>query len=181
MQQFVNGNRLQNQLKWRRLYQQVTAQSSRPPGDLVDQAHVIHVRQSIELLRQLIDQAGGQTWLTLEGDLSRFNSVGLHGLVRESTHQAPAADEFFAPLHNRVSIPLHNGNVSQLKATVLPHVGIRTHIIHLFLESNQQRLFAAHNKFQQCTLFGGWLTHQFLTQLQQDGVIELKASSTFTR
>ncbi len=169
MHQYETNDRLQNHLRWRRLYRQANQQQKRAP--VIDQTHLIEVKQSIELLRQLIDRAAENTWLTLEGDLSRFNSGGLTGLKREDSRKEGFGDDLFAPLHSRVTIPLNQVNAVQIKTAILPHVGIRSHIVHLFLECENRRLFAAHNKFHQCTLFGGWITAEFLTKLQEDGVI----------
>ncbi|MBK8987252.1 MAG: hypothetical protein IPM39_14435 [Chloroflexi bacterium] len=173
MQPYETSDRFQNQLKRRLLYKQAARQPRQRPA-VISQTHVIEVRQSIELLRQLIDQAVENTWLTLEGDLSRFSSIGLAGLVRDEAHKEETGDDLFAPLHSRVTIPLNQANAYQLKTSVLQHVGIRSHIVHLFLECEDRRLFAAHNKFRQCTLFGGWITADFLTQLQEDGVIVIQ-------
>jgi hypothetical protein len=170
MPPYANGDRFQNHFRRRQLYRAVAQQSPAPQQDeVVVQTHMVSVMQSIELLRQLVEQANANTWLTLEGDLSRFNSGGLTGVVRDDS----PTDDLAAPLHSRVTIPLSQENVQQLKTAVLPHVGVRSHIVHLTLECNDRRLFAAHNRFRQCTLFGGWLTSDFLRQLQHDGVIEI--------
>jgi len=169
MRPYETTDRLKNHVRWRRLYRQVNQQRDHLP--VIHQTHVVQVKQSIELLRQLIEQADEGTWLTLEGDLSRFNSGTLTGLKREDTPKNGSGDELFAPLHSRVTIPLHQANAFEIKTSILPHVGLRSHIVHIFLECEGRRLFAAHNKFHQCTLFGGWMTADFLTQLQEDGVI----------
>jgi hypothetical protein len=173
MPQFVNGERLQTQFKWRRLYHAVAVQPpARPQGEVVNQVYAVQVKQSIEFLRQLIDHADERTWLTLEGDLSRFNSSGLSSIRRENFNNGQE-DDLFAPLHSRVTIPLNQDNAFFVKGHVLPNVGIRSHIIHLTLERDDNHLFAAHNKFRQCTLYGGWITAEFLTQLLHEGVIEV--------
>jgi hypothetical protein len=173
MQPYETSDRFENHLRRRRLYRQA-ARQPRTEAPVINQTHVVEVKQSIELLRQLIDKTSENTWLTLEGDLSRFSSIGLAGLVREDSHKDDSADDLFAPLHSRVTIPLSQTNAYQLKTSILQHVGIRSHIVHLFLDCEDRRLFAAHNKFRQCTLFGGWITADFLTQLQEDGVIVIQ-------
>ena len=172
MHQYETSDRFENHLRRRRLYQQAVRQMPSRPS-VVTQTYAVEVKQSIELLRQLIDQARENAWLTLEGDLSRFNSGGLTGLVREDTSRDGLGDDLFAPLHSRVSIPLYSGNAHQLKHGVLQHIGIRSHIVHLYMDGDDRRLFAANNKFRQCTLFGGWISADFLAKLQEDGVLAI--------
>ncbi|MFQ5420566.1 MAG: hypothetical protein ACE5FD_05170 [Anaerolineae bacterium] len=133
--------------------------------------NTIRVKRSIELLFCLLDRADESCWLALEGNLSQFDDRGLTGVVR--TNRSNSAYPLSQP-NNRVAIPLTPVNVLTLKLNVLPRVGIRAQIRHVFLERDGRTLFAAYNRFQNGAQFNEWATADFLLNLEEQGVIELE-------
>ena len=130
----------------------------------------VKVKRSIELLNQLIDLADETVWLILEGDLSQFNGNSLSGVERTIRENTPFA---LSRPNNRVAIPLTPDNVPALKLQVLPRVGIRAQICHVFLECNGRTLFTAYDRFQNGAQFNGWIPDDALKKLAYEGIIEL--------
>lgn len=138
----------------------------------MNSTRTILVKRSIELLFCLLDKADESCWLVLEGDLSQFDARGLCDVVR--TNRGNSAYPLSQP-NNRVAIPLTPVNVLTLKLSVLPRVGIRVQIRHVFLERDGRILFAAYNRFQNgAQVATDWIIPDFLQELANQGVIELK-------
>lgn len=131
----------------------------------------IKVKRSIELISELLELGDDTVQLVLEGDLSQFSDRGLTGverIVRENTVH---------PLNrpnNRVTIPLTPANVLTIRLNVLPRVGIRAQIHHVFLECNGRVLFAAYNHFKNGAQISNWVPADFLERLAHEGVIEIE-------
>lgn len=137
---------------------------------MLNPAYIVDVKLSIELLMRLIEQADEATWLTLEGDLCQFDERGLTGVMREVV--SPASESPEECLYcNRVAIPLNQENVSRIKRDVLPRVGIRSLICHVFLDRGNTRLFAGYDRFSQGACLSDWVSIEFLRQLEELGII----------
>ncbi|MCP4429249.1 MAG: hypothetical protein GY803_32600 [Chloroflexi bacterium] len=131
----------------------------------------IKVKRSIELISELLELADETVWLVLEGDLSQFSSQGLTGVertIRENTTYALSRP------NNRVAIPLNPANVMTIRLNVLPRVGIRAQINHVFLEQNGRALFAAYDHFKNGAQVSAWVPADFLERLTLEGVIEME-------
>jgi hypothetical protein len=138
-------------------------------------AITVKVKRSIELISQLIDLADAAILLVLEGDLSQFNDNGLTGIERTSRENA--AYPLGRP-NNRVAIPLTPDNVPVVKLNVLPRVGIRAQICHVFLEGNGRILFNAYDHFKNGAQFHDWISDEALNKLAYEGIIELEEDLT---
>lgn len=138
---------------------------------MLNPTYTADVKLAIELLKHLIDRADADTWLTLEGNLYQFYEQGLAGVVREVI---PSVDtDVLGYDYGRVAIPLTPDNAQQVKTAILPRVGIRTLICHIFLERNGRCLFAACDHCKNGAAFSDWVTREFLEQLENIGVIRL--------
>lgn len=133
-------------------------------------AYQVHVKHSIELLKQLLHQVDEATWLVLAGDLSQFRDRGLAGVAREAI---PVANELYSPSYGRVHIPLSGENKFTLKVEVLPYVGMRTRIQEVSLQRYGRLLFTACNYCQSNALFSNWFKPEFLRYLEQHGTVQV--------
>jgi hypothetical protein len=135
---------------------------------------LIKVKRSIELISELLELTNETIWLVLEGDLSQFNGQGLSGaerIVRENSTYALSRP------NNRVAIPLTPDNVMTVRLNVLPRVGIRAQICHVFLEQNGRVLFAAYDHFKNGAQVSAWVPADFLERLAHEGVIEMETKT----
>jgi hypothetical protein len=134
---------------------------------MLNASFTVDVKQSIELLKTLIDHADTNSRLILEGNLSQFDGRHLAGAVRED------AKDGLDSSYGRVTIPLAQENRHRLKTAVLPRVGIRSLIARVFLETENTLLFASSHKFTDGALFSDWITAEFLAELEQLGIVKL--------
>lgn len=138
---------------------------------MLNPSFTVDVKQSIELLKTLIDRADANSRLILEGNLSQFDGRHLTGIIREDVKDDAGT------WCGRVTIPLAQENRYRLKTAVLPRVGIRSLITHVFLETENTLLFASYHKFTDGALFSDWITVEFLEGLEQLGIVKLTSQA----
>jgi len=141
---------------------------------MINPTYQAKVKQSIELLKQLLHQADDATWLVLAGNLTRCRAHNLAGAVREALprEEIPVANELYHPSYGRLSIPLTGGNKYTLKKEVLPYINMRADIQVVMMQRYGRMLFIAQNYFQDA-VFNDWFNPEFLRDLEQAGVIQI--------
>ena len=142
---------------------------------MINPAYQVKVKQSIELLKQLLHQADDATWLILAGNLSQCRTHSLTGVVREALprEEIPVENEVYHASYGRLSIPLSGGNKYAMKKEVLPYICVRTHIQAVMMQRYGRMLFTVQNYFQQDAIFSDWFNPEFLHNLEQTGVIQI--------
>lgn len=141
---------------------------------MINPTYQAKVKQSIELLKQLLHQADDAAWLVLAGNLSQCRTHGLTDAVREELPQEeiPVDNELYHASYGRLSIPLTGSNKYVLKKEVLPHINMRTDIHAVMMQRYGRMLFIAQNYFQDA-VFNDWFNPEFLHNLEQAGVIQI--------
>lgn len=141
-------------------------------------AYRVDVKLTIECLKQLLPLADAATNLVLVGDLSQFRAWDLDGLTVE---EIPVADAIFQESHGRLSIPLSGVNKFALKKEVLPLIGIRTRIQDVYLERYGRLLFSAPDYFNNGATLSDWFAHDFVQELEAEGVIRVTQAAPRAR
>ncbi|NKQ34206.1 MAG: hypothetical protein HF973_01170 [Chloroflexi bacterium] len=141
---------------------------------MINPAYQVKVKQSIELLKQLLHQADDAAWLVLAGNLSQCRTHSLTGVVREALprEEIPVENEVYHASYGRLSIPLSGSNKYALKKEVLPFINMRTHIQTVTIQRYGRMLFTAQNYFKDA-VFNDWFNPEFLRDLEQAGVIQI--------
>ncbi len=141
---------------------------------MINPAYQVTVKQSVELLKQLLHQADDATWLILAGNLSQCRTHSLTGVVREALprEEIPVENEVYHASYGRLSIPLTGGNKYALKKEVLPFINMRTHIQAVTMQRYGRMLFTAQNYFKDA-VFSDWFNPEFLQDLEQTGVVHV--------
>ncbi len=141
---------------------------------MINPTYQAKVKQSIELLKQLLHQADDAAWLVLAGNLSRCRTHSLAGAVREALPQEeiPVENKLYHASYGRLSIPLTGGNKYALKKEVLPYINMRADIQAVMMQRYGRMLFTAQNYFQDA-VFSNWFNPEFLRNLEQAGVIQI--------
>lgn len=137
-------------------------------------AYRADVKFAIELIKQLLTQADDAATLVLVGDLSQFREFGLTGVTREDL---PEIDEVYCESYGRLHIPLSGANKFCLKKEVLPLIGIRTHIREVEMQRYGRLLFSARDYFHSGAALSDWFRHEFVQELEQNGVIHVTHSA----
>lgn len=129
-------------------------------------AYQVNVRLSVELMKQLLPLLDDDSVLVLAGDLSRFREAELPGVAWEEKGGDLSVD-------GRIAIPLDGPTKLRLKRSVLPRIGLRSHIQEVAVERHGRLLFSAPNYFRNGAWFSSWFKLEFMQQLEEEGIVSI--------
>ncbi len=105
----------------------------------------VRVTHPLPFISAVLRALKGPASLSLEGDLSQAD---FQGITYDWDHPTSILSRnTIWPVQDFVIVPLTNESVELLITRVLPHVGLRTRVLHLLIERNAQLFFAAYDQF----------------------------------
>jgi hypothetical protein len=106
----------------------------------------VRVKKPVEFVRAALKRFTRDCFLSLEGDLSRFDSVFVPGASREPS--ALLRRNTIFPVLDFVILPVTAATADPICQRVLPQVGLTQHVIHVQVASEGRLVLGAFDKFQ---------------------------------
>ncbi len=123
----------------------------------------VHVTKPIPFVSAVLPAFAGTALLSLEGDLSQVDFRG----IAYASHHPPSVLQrnTIWPVQDFVIVPLTNAATQLLVQHVLPHIGLKTRVLHLLIERDEQLVFAAYDQFApKCVWIAASIGEQFLKE-----------------
>jgi hypothetical protein len=124
----------------------------------------VRVREPVEFVRAALKHFDRDCFLSLEGDLSRFDSALVPGASREPS--ALLRRNTISPVLDFVILPVTAVTVDTICQRVLPQVGLKQHVIHAQVASEGRLVLGAFDSFHRGCV---WIDQR----IGKDGIVSL--------
>jgi hypothetical protein len=133
---------------------------------------LLNVKKPIELVSAILDKFVGDSYMSLEGDLSSVNISELEVLPEGEINTLKRQDTYAWPkIPDLVVFRLTQNNVDKLKS-FLPRIGIKSRVLHIQVVHDGQLVFGSYDQFgREQTWVSIAVGEDFVRTLMQNGII----------
>jgi hypothetical protein len=130
----------------------------------------VRVREPVEFVRAALKHFHRDCFLSLEGDLSRFDPALVPGASREPS--ALLRRNTIWPLLDFVILPVTAATAETICRRVLPQVGLKHHVVHVQVASEGHLVLGARDNFgRDCVWIDQGIGKEGIVSLLDSGVI----------
>jgi hypothetical protein len=134
-----------------------------------DKAYFVDVKKTIPFLVAILDKFKGNSYMSLEGNLSTVDLSELENTSGSETSLLPR--NTYSPIQDFIIFPLSPRNIEKFEAK-LPRIGIRKNVIHIQIESAGKRVFGSYDQFwKDVTWVLPCIQEEFLKNLKKNNII----------
>jgi hypothetical protein len=132
----------------------------------------IQVRMPIEFLSRLIAHIEGDAIMSMEGDLSRCSFDEIEGYQTEAVGPLKKITLWSTGRHDFAIMPISQTNRSKIIESILPRIGVKSHVWHIEIAQNGIKLFGAYDSFDpECVVLDHRMGEGILETMRNEGII----------
>jgi hypothetical protein len=132
----------------------------------------IQVRKPIEFLSRLMTHIAGDIVMSMEGDLSRCSFDELEGCKTEPVQPLKKITLLATGRHDFIVVFLNETNRKKLIESILPRIGLRTHVWHIEIAQNGMKVFGSYDNFNpECVWLDKSLGNEIVQALLNEKII----------
>jgi hypothetical protein len=130
----------------------------------------VRVRRPVDFIRAGLNHFPHDCYLSLEGDLSRFDST----LIPGTSHMPTTLLRKYtiSPVQDFVILPVTAATSDLVSLRVLSQVGLKHHIIHIQIASESRLVLGAYDNFhRECVWIDAAIGQEGITSMLDSGII----------
>jgi hypothetical protein len=130
----------------------------------------VQVKMPIEFLRHLIAYIKGDAIMSMEGDLSRCSFDEIEGYQTEFVGPLKKITLWSTGRHDFGVLPLNDTNRGKVIESILPRIGVKSHVWHIEIAQNGVKIFGAYDYFESVIL-DHRIGEGILQTMQNEGIV----------